>query len=225
MKPTFTMFLSTNSKPVINEHGVAIWDRLKPIPFRHTVPHDKRVPLAEMTRRFKEEEAGVLRWAVDGCLQYVKDGRLVEPDVIREEVGRYRSDMDTVGQFLEEVCVTGHEEKVPKLMLYDEYKAWCDDNGYGPLHAQVLWRMLKERGFEDASLRYQHTKMRCWRGLGLRSGRNHISVGAGIHGEFGREGLKSLGGRDTPIRRTGTSGNGDPGSDPGTRLSSLKPVA
>jgi P4 family phage/plasmid primase-like protien len=170
MRPTFTLFMSTNSKPLVYEQGSAIWDRLKPIPFRYKVPPELRVNIDQLLHHFVEVEgAGVLAWAVEGCLKYLQDGRLVTPDVIRKEVEEYRADMDMVGQFLEQECVETEGVKVPKSELYTCYQAWCDGNGYIPLKAEVLWRKLKERGFQERSMRRHRLKVRCWEGLGLRS--------------------------------------------------------
>lgn len=170
MKPTFTLFMSTNSKPVVTEQGITIWDRLKPIPFRYTVPPEQRIPAHELIHRFVEEEgAGVLRWAVEGCIEYLRDGRLVEPAVIRKEVDEYRRSMDTLGQFLEQECILTNGIKVPKSSLYNAYTGWCEDNAYLPLKADILWRKLRERGHVEASMRHHGAKVRCWLGIGLLS--------------------------------------------------------
>lgn len=187
MKPTFTIFLSTNSKPVIGEQGPAIWERLKPIPFRHTVAPEERVPAHVLLRRFAVEEgAGVLRWAVDGCLRYLADGTLTEPPVIAAEVEEYKQDMDILGSFLDDYCVTGEGRKVLKTWLYQRYAEWCRNNGLFQMNSLTFNRRLAERGFEGRNLRYRgrhdtkSTKGQCWAGLGLREdvdSENMIGIG------------------------------------------------
>src|SRR5207247_10097020 len=41
-RPTFTLWLATNPKPVIRGTDPAIWDRIRLVPFLARLPHDER---------------------------------------------------------------------------------------------------------------------------------------------------------------------------------------
>lgn len=49
----------------------------------------------------------------------------------------YRAEMDVVGQFLEECCLTGTPYRVPATPLYDAYKRWCDQTDEPPSALQT----------------------------------------------------------------------------------------
>ena len=79
---------------------------------------------------------------------------------------RYREDMDSVGQFLEEMCVQGSDCRVTVAELYRAYTTWADENGEKALTRRGLSDNLKERGFVNQ----KSTGGRFfWQRLGLRT--------------------------------------------------------
>jgi hypothetical protein len=80
-----------------------IWRRLHLIPFTVTIAKEA-VEKDFRERRLVPELAGILNWAIEGDLQYRRDG-LNPPAVVRAATDDYRHDMDVVGQWIEECCV------------------------------------------------------------------------------------------------------------------------
>ncbi len=72
---THTLWMDTNSKPVIRAaDDQATFNRLHPIPFTVTIPTeeiDKSLP-----RKLLAEAEGILAWAVEGALEWRRNGRL-----------------------------------------------------------------------------------------------------------------------------------------------------
>src|SRR5690606_5121873 len=134
-KPTFKLWMATNSKPIIGENGPAIWDRIKLIPFTVTIPKEREERREVLLDRFvRQEGSGVLRWAVEGCLAYLREG-LNEPSVVLDAVKEYREEMDVLGQFLSdcrEVAPDNPEYQVRLENLYRVYSNWCHQNGETP---------------------------------------------------------------------------------------------
>ena len=64
--PTHKVFLATNHKPVITGTDHAIWERIRLIPFTVTIPRDRQDTM--LADKLKAELAGILAWAVQGCL-------------------------------------------------------------------------------------------------------------------------------------------------------------
>lgn len=160
--PTFKIIMATNHKPVIRGTDHAIWRRIRLVPFDVTIPddqQDRRLP-----EKLQEELPGILAWAVQGCLEWQREG-LGVPDVVVQATNEYRSDMDVLGGWINDRCVISPEMATPAKELYASYTSWCDENGEHAMAQQALGRRLKERGFEQ--VKTKHARM--WQGLGLKA--------------------------------------------------------
>src|SRR5262249_51515381 len=85
--PTFKIFMDTNHKPMVRGQDAAIWSRLKLIPFTVTIPKDEIDK--NLLEKLKREAPGILRWAVEGCLEWQRDG-LNEPSEVSESVQEWQ---------------------------------------------------------------------------------------------------------------------------------------
>jgi putative DNA primase/helicase len=161
--PTHTVFLATNHKPEVRGTDNAIWRRIRLIPFTETIPpeeQDKKLP-----EKLRAELGGILTWAVEGCLEWQLDG-LEAPEEVRKATGKYRSEMDVVGAFLDECCVMGEDRTVSAADLYRAYGEWCKDAGETQEKQRKFGSKLTEtRRFE----RYRGGKTggHMWRGVTL----------------------------------------------------------
>lgn len=75
-RPTWKLWLYGNHKPVIADSALAIWRRVKLIPFEVTIPPDKIDK--QLQTKLSAELPGILAWAVQGCLNWQQHG-LGEP--------------------------------------------------------------------------------------------------------------------------------------------------
>lgn len=164
IRPTLKVWLATNHKPVIRGTDYAIWRRIRLIPF--TVTIDK--PDKEMARKLRAEAAGILAWAVRGCLDWQREG-LSEAQAVTIATATYRAEMDTLAAFIDEVCVSGPGYKVSAAQLYSAYEAWAKANGEQHIQSQrKLGMALTERGYVRAK-GFGPTGAGGWHGIGLRS--------------------------------------------------------
>ena len=67
----FTPLLATNHKPEITGTDLAIWRRIRLVPFTVTIPRRARPDLAA---KLRAELPGILTWAVEGCLAWQRTG-------------------------------------------------------------------------------------------------------------------------------------------------------
>ena len=58
------------------------------------------------------------------------------------ETDRYRSDNDTVGQFIAACCVIDKNIKTKTQDPYSGYTAWCEQSGYDPVNKVVFGKTL-----------------------------------------------------------------------------------
>jgi putative DNA primase/helicase len=160
-QPSHKLWLCANHKPIIRGTDHAIWRRIRLIPFEVTIPEDRRDK--QLGRQLWRERSGVLRWAVEGCLAWHREG-LEPPDAVINATQAYRDDMDMVGQFIAECCVVGPLHRVPSSDLYRAYVDWCTGNGLiHPLSRKALAGRLRERGFDQADA----SRKSWWHGLDL----------------------------------------------------------
>lgn len=175
---THKIWLSTNARPVIKGTDEAIWDRVRLVPFEERIPpeeQDKKLP-----RKLEEELPGILAWAVEGCLRWRRDG-MSEPEEIMAATREYRQEMDVLGDFLAERCVTHSRAEVGAGALYDAYKGWCDETGEEPVTQKAFGSELKDRGYDNSgriSGGPEKGKKK-WAGIGLLSPDDPLDGGGG----------------------------------------------
>lgn len=161
--PTHKLWMYGNHKPVIRGTDEGIWRRMRLIPFTVIIPPDERDP--KLLDKLKNELPGILAWAVEGCKQW-RDYGLNEPKIIIDSTSRYRAEMDLIGLWLEECCVTGPNFVASASDLYSSYAGWCGDQNETPVTQRRFGLTLTERGFE----RWRGTDHKnMWRGIGIRT--------------------------------------------------------
>jgi putative DNA primase/helicase len=163
-RPLFKLWLAANAKPEIRGTDHAIWRRVKLIPFEVTIPDDEQDP--DLLDKLKEEAAGVLYWAVQGCLDWRRGG-LRAPAEVTDATKEYRDEQDALGRFLEDECTILEQAQVATGALYTRYAEWCREQGEQAMDAKALHGRLKnDHGFRPSRT---GKRGRFWRGIGLRA--------------------------------------------------------
>ena len=161
--PTFKLWLSTNHKPVIRGTDRAIWDRIRLVPFVVRIPTDEQDK--HLRDKLIAEAPGILAWAVQGCLDWQRDG-LTEPSEVRAATDSYRAEMDVIGAFIEDACLVDPDTSETAGILYSAYHKWCEANGERAFTQTMFGRRLTERGFDAVQL--GRDRKRTWIGISLR---------------------------------------------------------
>lgn len=159
--PAFKVFLATNHKPIIKGNDHAIWRRIKLIPFNVTIPEEERDKA--LKTRLLDELPGILNWAIQGCLEWQRNG-LQEPEEVQYATKSYQAEMDTLTAFFEDRCIVNPLARVPLKELYVEYCKWAQANGEPEISQRTLNGQLAERGYQQ---RKGAKGLRLWLGVGL----------------------------------------------------------
>jgi len=162
-KPTFKLFLAANHKPIIRGTDLAIWRRIRLVPFTVTIPEEEQDP--HLADKLKRELSGILNWALEGCLAWQKEG-LNPPKQVIQATKTYREEMDVLESFFAECCVLDENASESFAALYQRYSAWCEETGERPMSRRSFGMALRERGFQDFHVRGR----KHWRGLCLTEG-------------------------------------------------------
>jgi putative DNA primase/helicase len=123
--------------------------------------------MTDLGEKLKAEAAGILRWAVEGCIEWQRDG-LGDPTDLMSATAEYRREMDVIGDFLDERCTVNSSMRVSAAALYAEYRKWCDGRGEQTLTQTAFGLRLKERGLVNG----RDTRGRHWTGVGLQMPNN-----------------------------------------------------
>ena len=124
---THKLWMDTNRKPTIKDaDDRATFSRLHPIPLLVRIP--KAQIDRDMPRKLLEEAEGILAWAVEGAKLWHESG-LSKPPEVQAANEKWRSEMDQVGRFIGERCLTGKELSALSSTLYAEYKQWTAISG------------------------------------------------------------------------------------------------
>ena len=125
-EPEFKLWLATNHKPIIRGTDDGIWRRLNLIPFTVQIPDHKKDK--NLKYKLQTELKGILKWAVDGCLMWQREG-LKKPQSVVAASQDYRHEMDQIGTFIETCCDVSPDLKISAGELYKNYREWAAENG------------------------------------------------------------------------------------------------
>ena len=155
-KPTFKIFLATNQFPQINGSDAAIWRRIRTIPFNRVFSPDEQD--RTLSAKLDAEKEGILAWLIAGAADWYANG-LPVPAAVAAANAEVRSDMDSVGQFLEERCEAITGGTVAAKDLYKQYTYHANDNGRSVVGPNLFGRTLTARGFsaeKRGGVQYRH---------------------------------------------------------------------
>ena len=165
--PTHTLMLRTNNVPLGMTQDFAMRERLLLLdfPFRYVddvEAHRKKDPMnADYYRRknkkLKDElrkiKPGILRWIVEGCLEWQKFG-LAPPACVLDAVDKLSREEDYIGQFAE-ACLDAVDDiegtRLPCKAMYHAFEWWWSENEGGKSKLMPAMKTvnkgLRERGF------------------------------------------------------------------------------
>ena len=154
------VFCASNHRPVIKGTDEGIWRRLLLIPFTRTFAPEERDK--HLLEKLKAEASGILRWGVEGCLAWQRDG-LQSPEQVRAAGNEYREEQDPLGVWISERCTQDPNVSSPIGELYKDFSEWAEQNSEEAMTAEAFGKTLGNRGF--AAQRTKKARLR--KGLAL----------------------------------------------------------
>ena len=139
-RPEFTLWLITNHRPRIDGGDEAMWRRVRLVPFEQSFKGREDL---ELSATLEAELPGILTWALQGCLEWQREG-LGQAGAVERATREYREEEDVLGAFLAERCEMDGE--IATSRLREAYESFCEELGEKPLTASRLGRQLAQRG-------------------------------------------------------------------------------
>lgn len=143
-QPTAKIIVRGNHKPRVQDTGDGMWRRIDLWPFERQFAEEERNP--RLSDELIQERDGILRWIVDGCLMWQRDGLKQSPR-IRAASAAYRKECDLVHQWLDERCTLSADARHERTALYSSFRQWTTECGLHPPSSQKFNRAMEERGF------------------------------------------------------------------------------
>ena len=142
--PEFKIWITTNHKPVVRGTDLGIWRRIRLIPFEVTIPKEKVDK--QLKYKFREEMPQILRWAVEGCILYRKEG-LEPPKCVVESTAEYKQEMDLMASFMDSCIAIDYTETgvIPASELYSIYTEWARENNEFVMTSRKFFSELGRR--------------------------------------------------------------------------------
>ena len=149
---TWQLWLDGNARPTVYGQDDGIWRRLRLVPWRLSVPEEQRD--RDLPRKLSASGEAVLRWAIDGCRDYLAAGRLPACHCIDSGTRAYRMEQDMVGAWLADTYavdtwradISRSSNWTPTSLVLESSKRWCEANHARPWAANVLGQELQQRG-------------------------------------------------------------------------------
>lgn len=189
-KPVCKVWVQANTsvQPRIQNPGdEAFWRRFRYIPFpvKFYLPDEDGYAEAPENQRaiqniddlFVPEFPGILRWMVEGCLEWQRDGRLGNPPEMQQAKDQYRAEQNPVRTFIEEMCIVHPEAWVSCKLLAIAFKNWAEAAGETVMSPTGLTRTIqgnlpwfkKIHGVVPANTNEtRQYGQRGWSGIGLK---------------------------------------------------------
>ena len=140
--PQFKLVIVGNHQPILRNVDAAARRRFNIIPFVHTPIN----PDSELESKLKAELPGIMRWAIDGCLDWQANG-LVRPEVVLAATDEYFESQDLFGRWFEEQCdISDKKAWTATKDLYASWAAYARRSGEEPGDVRRFGPMIARRG-------------------------------------------------------------------------------
>lgn len=148
-RPQFKIWLTSNFEANTDVDDDAAWGRLRVIhfPFSFLGKEDKG-----LKARMKQAENldTIFAWMVSGAVEWyqIRGQGLPVPESIARQTAEHRAMLDSVAQFVDQLCIVGEGRFSLGSSLYGAYKDWAEEEGYMPFGRKRFTQSLVAKGFE-----------------------------------------------------------------------------
>lgn len=161
-QPTFKLMIIGNHQPALRNVDEAMRRRLRILPFDHKPAKPDR----HLEEKLKAEWPGILRWMVEGCLDWQQHGLTQAADVATA-TAEYFAEQDLLAQWLEEACDVEPDNTAKWATSAELFGSWSNyakaagehpgtTKSFGPAlkrHGIQTYRTRAARGFQGIRLK------------------------------------------------------------------------
>lgn len=164
--PQFKLTIVGNHRPTLGSVDDAIRRRFLMVPFLRKPDR----PDPQLGEKLKAEYPGILRWMINGCIDWQENG-LVRPQQVLAATNEYFSEQDTFGQWISEECRTdtgAAKDWETARDLFENWSAFARAAGEDPGTQKRFGDELGKRGLRRDQRRVEGKTPKVWVGISLR---------------------------------------------------------
>ena len=145
--PSHTLVLYTNHLPKVGANDDGIWRRLIVIPFNAKITGSTDIKnFAD--HLFENAGPAILTWIIEGAKKAIdKHFHTKLPACVEDAIQSYREDNDWLGRFIEECCEVGDTLTERSGEFYQQYRAYCIQNGEYIRSTTDFYHAAEKAGF------------------------------------------------------------------------------
>jgi putative DNA primase/helicase len=144
-KPQFKLLIIGNHQPALSSVDEAIRRRMNLLPFTVVIPKPLRDK--QLSAKLREEQPAILRWAIDGCLEWQRIG-LDPPQCVQDATEDYLSGQNLFEQWRSDCCERDITVSTSATALYHSWRDWATIRGEFVGSQKRFSQTLIERGWK-----------------------------------------------------------------------------
>lgn len=151
-KPAFKLTFLGNHAPAITNLDSAIKRRFIVVPFVNK-PAEPDIHLEEA---LQDEWPAILRWMIQGAVDWYSRGQLVIPASVDKATSQYFADQDVFGQWMEESCRVEPDNQAlveRSIDLFSSWKTFAQSRGEEYGKQKDFNERLRHQGFEPKQIK------------------------------------------------------------------------
>jgi putative DNA primase/helicase len=160
--PSFKLTIVGNHKPVLHNVDDAARRRFNIVPFTRKPAQ----PDSQLEEKLKAEYPSILRWMIEGCLDWRRNG-LIRPASVVEATDEYFIAQDLFGQWLQDECEVepgNHYKTESNTTLFQSWRTYSERAGESAGSQKAFAENMQRRGLE----RYRNYTDRGFIGIRLK---------------------------------------------------------
>lgn len=164
--PQFKLIIAGNHRPTLRNIDPAMQRRLNIVPFTRK----PATPDHDLENKLKAEFPGILRWMIDGALDWQQNG-LIRPDSVSAATAAYFEENDLFGTFLQERCETDTDNDrwfESAAGLFKRWQEYAIAAGDDPASARWMGENMARRGFPKLKKACNGTREMAFVGVRLK---------------------------------------------------------
>ena len=162
-QPQFKLTIIGNHKPVLRNVDDAARRRFNMAPFLYKPPAKDM----ELEAKLLKEAPEILRWMIEGCLDWQKNG-LIRPNVVVQATAEYFSEQDIVNQWVEDCCLLGATQSDTLAVLFKSWSDYALANGEKPGTTKWFNQTLSRLACKSVKSTPGNRGKRGFKGVGIR---------------------------------------------------------